>query len=479
MLTRDEWCSHDLVGLADLAATGQVSRREILKTAIREIEDLNPAVNAVVLTRFEEALDALDDGATDRFAGMPYLLKDLHAPVRGMPLANGSVRFKGTVFDFDSTTVARLRAAGFGLLGRTASPEFGLSVATESAAWGITRNPWNPDHGAGGSSGGAGAAVAAGMLPAAHATDSAGSIRIPAAFNGLVGLKPTRGLNAFGPHRGDPNFGLSHEHAVTRSVRDSAAILDITAGPDAGCPYFTARPTTPFETLIATPPDRVKIGFVITRFDGGAVHPDSREAVAKTAVLLADLGHDVTEAGPDFDSNALTDVMIRLLMGSLAGLFVGMPLDGESGLEGFEPITRQAIRFAQDTSLGTHLHRAAQVNAHVRQLARYFERFDVLLTPATNGPAPVHGTLRMDRGDLETFLENLFAISPFTAPFNASGQPAIALPVHQTADGLPIGVQLVGRFAEDALLLGLAAQMETAARWQTVAPGLGERPNRG
>jgi len=470
MLTRDEWRSHDLVGLSELAASGQVSRRDILKTAIREIEDLNPGVNAVVLTRFEEALDALDDAATERFAGMPYLLKDLHAPVRGMPLANGSERFKGTVFDFDSTTVARLRAAGFGLLGRTASPEFGLSVATESAAWGITRNPWNPEHGAGGSSGGAGAAVATGMLPAAHATDSAGSIRIPAAFNGLVGLKPTRGLNAFGPHRGDPNFGLSHEHAVTRSVRDTAAILDVTAGPDAGCPYFTARPTTPFETLIVTPPDALKIGFVTTRFDGRAVHPDSREAVERTARLLADLGHHVTEERPDFDSNALTDLMIRLLMGSLAGLFVGMPLDGESDLDGFEPITRQAIRFAQGTALGTHLHRAAQVNTHVRQLAGYFARFDILLTPATNGPAPVHGALRMDHGDLDAFLDKLFAISPFTAPFNASGQPAIALPVHQTPDGLPVGVQLVGRFAQDTTVLKLAAQLEQASDWQTLAP---------
>ncbi len=470
MLSTEEWRAQDLVGLADLAASGAVSRRDILQTAIREIEALNPSVNAVVLTRFEEALDALDDTASGRFAGMPYLIKDLHAPVRGMPLSNGSVRFKGTVFDFDSTTVARLRAAGFGLLGRTASPEFGLSVATESAAYGITRNPWNPDHGAGGSSGGAGAAVASGMLPAAHATDSAGSIRIPAAFNGLVGLKPTRGLNAFGPHRGDPNNGLSHENAVTRSVRDTAVILDITAGPDAGCPYFTPRPDTPFETLIERPPEALRIGFVTTMFDGGAVHPESRAAVEHTARLLADLGHDVQEERPDFDSAALTDATIRLLMGSLAGLFVGIPMDSDADLHGLEPMTREAIRFSQRTSLGTHLHRAALINQHVRQLARYFDRFDILLTPASNGPAPVHGTLRMDHDDLDGFLDTLFDISPFTAAFNASGQPAMMLPVHQTPEGLPIGVQLVGRFAEDALVLKLAAQMERASNWQTVAP---------
>ena len=470
MLSTTEWRARDLVGLADLAASGAVSRREILQTAIREIEALNPGLNAVILTRFEEALDALDDSATERFAGMPYLIKDLHAPVRGMPLSNGSERFKGTVFDFDSTTVARLRAAGFGLLGRTASPEFGLSVATESAAYGITRNPWNPDHGAGGSSGGAGAAVASGMLPAAHATDSAGSIRIPAAFNGLVGLKPTRGLNAFGPHRGDPNNGLSHENAVTRTVRDTAAILDITAGPDAGCPYFTPRPETPFETLIERSPEGLRIGFVTTRFDGGKVHPESRAAVERTARLLTDLGHDVQEQRPDFDSEALTEAMIRLLMGSLAGLFAGMPMGSDADLHGFEPMTREAIRFSQRTSLGEHLSRAAEINRHVRQLAGYFEQFDILLTPASDGPAPVHGVLRMDHDDLDGFLEKLFEISPFTAAFNASGQPAMVLPVHQTPEGLPIGVQLVGRFAEDALVLRLAAQMERASDWQTLAP---------
>lgn len=471
MLTRDEWVAHDLVGLADLAASGAVSRRAILLTAIREIERLNPAMNAVVLMQSEQALDSLDQVQhAHRFTGMPYLIKDLHAPVKGMPLANGSVRFKGTVYDFDSTTVARLRAAGFGLLGRSASPEFGLSLATESAAWGITRNPWNPDHGAGGSSGGAASAVASGMLPAAHATDSAGSIRIPAAFNGLVGLKPTRALNAFGPHRGDPNFGLSHEHAVTRSVRDTAALLDVTAGPDSGCPYFTAKPDTPFETLLKRPPKRLKIGFITTQFHGAPIHPESKRAVEMTATLLADLGHEVTEAAPDFDSQVLTATMIRLLIGSLAGVFVGAPNGDDAALEGFQQITKEAIRFSQKTTLGEHLQRAAVVNQQVRALARFFDTYDVLLTPSTNGPAPKHGTISMDHSDLDAFLEALFDLSPFSAAFNASGQPAISLPVHQTPKGLPIGVQLVGGFAKDAMILKLAAQLEAASTWHCVAP---------
>ena len=474
MLTRDEWVGHDLVGLADLAASGAVSRREILETAIREIERLNPKLNAVNVLQVERALDAMETASeAPRFAGLPYLIKDLHAPVKGLPLSNGSVRFKGTVFDFDSTTVARLRSSGLAILGRTASPEFGLSLATESEAWGVTRNPWNPERGAGGSSGGAAAAVASGMVPAAHATDSAGSIRIPAAFNGLVGLKPTRALNAFGPHRGDPNFGMSHEHAVSRTVRDTAALLDVTAGPDAGCPYFTAKPDTPFETLVRTPPKRLKIGFVTTQFHGDAVDAQSRQAVEQTASLLENLGHDVVPDMPQFDSRKLTDTMIRLLMGSLAGLFVGTPMGEDTALDGFQEITKQAIRFSQNTTLGDHLQRAAVINQEVRALAQYFERYDVLLTPATNGPAPEHGVLRMDQGELDSFLDRLFSISPFSAAFNASGQPAISLPVHQTPEGLPIGIQLVGRFADDATILQLAAQLETASAWTTLAPDPG------
>ena len=471
MLSRDEWTGHDLIGLSELARSGLVSRREILQTAVREIERLNPALNAVNVMQFEQALAALDDAKdAGRFAGLPFLIKDLHAPVKGLPLSNGSERFKGMVFDFDSTTVSRLRGSGLGILGRTTSPEFGLSLATESEAWGITRNPWNPERGAGGSSGGSATAVASGMLPAAHATDSAGSIRIPAAFNGLVGFKPTRALNAFGPHRGDPNNGMSHEHAISRSVRDTAVLLDITAGPDAGCPYFTPRPDQPFEMLIQNPPERLKIGFVTTQFHGEAVHPESRYAVEATAKLLQDLGHDVSPADPKFDSKLLTDTMIRLLMGSLAGLFVGTPMGEDTELEGFQEITRQAIRFSQQTTLGEHLQRAAVINQQVRALAQYFETYNVLLTPATNGPAPEHGVLRMDHGNLDDFLDRLFTISPFSAAFNASGQPAISLPAHQTPDGMPIGIQLVGGFAQDATLLQLSAQLEAASNWKTLAP---------
>jgi amidase len=474
MLNRDEWLQQDLVGLAALAEAGEISRRDILLSAIAQIEAQNPAINAVVLTQFEEALDALDKTAeTSRFTGMPYLLKDLHAPAKGMALSNGSEMFRGTDMGFDSTTVSRLRAAGFGLLGRTASPEFGLTITTESKAWGKTRNPWNTDLSAGGSSGGAAAAVSSGMLPAAHATDSAGSIRIPAAYNGLVGLKPTRGVNAIGPHRGDPNFGMSHEHAVTRTVRDCAALLDVTAGPDQGCPYFTATPEGGFEALLKRAPGKLRIGFLTDRFDGKAIHSASAEAVSLTAKKLSDLGHIVEEARPDFNFAELTSQAFRLLVGSLAGFF---PPEFAAGpMEGFEPMTQRTMRYAAGVSLHQYLARYAAVNIEVRKMSAFFDRYDILLTAATNGPAHALGLTSLDQElEFDPFVELLLDLSPFSVPFNASGQPAMTLPVHQTAEGLPIGVQIVGGFGQDGRVMQLAAQLEAISEWRTVAPSSAE-----
>jgi amidase len=459
-----------MVGLAELVAKREIAPVELVETAIREIEGLNPKVNAVVVTQFEAALDDLSGATvTQRFTGMPYLLKDLHAPAKGLPLSNGSERFVGTDMGFDSTTVSRLKAAGLAILGRTASPEFGLTITTESRAWGVTRNPWDTELSAGGSSGGAAAAVASGMIPAAHATDSAGSIRIPAAYNGLIGLKPTRGVNALGPHRGDPNFGMSHEHAVTRSVRDCAALLDMTSGPDTGCPYFTMAPDGGYESMLNKPLQRLRIGFLTDRFDGKPIQEDSAAAVAATAKLLDELGHNVEEARPDFDFDQMTSQAFRLLVGSLAGFFPPEFADGP--MEGFEPMTRATMRYALGVSLHDHLARAAVVNAQVRKLSGFFEDFDVLLTATTNGPAHPLGLAKLDQDmEFDAFVDLLLEFSPFSVPFNASGQPAISLPVHQTKDGLPIGVQLVGRFGQDGRLLQLASQLEEASDWHSVAP---------
>jgi amidase len=464
MLSRQEYQSYDLIGLSQLVAKGELSPVETVEIAIREIEAINPAINAVVVRQFEIALGELKHRKDKpRFIGMPYLAKDLHAPVKGLPLANGSRLLKDQVFDFDSTTFSRIRSAGFSILGRTNSPEFGLSVSTEPAFWGPTRNPHDTQYSAGGSSGGAAAAVASGMLPAAHATDSGGSIRIPAARCGLVGLKPTRGLNAFGPHRGDPVLGISHEHAVTKTVRDCAAILDITAGPDCGAPYFTQKPAEPFEELIKTPPGKLKIGFTTDSFISTRVDEECRDAVLKTAKMLEALGHHVEEKSPVFDAMAMTDTMIRVLMGSLAGVFQMIEAKlGRAIIEGeIEPMSMSVLEFAKNTSLADHLNRGVVLNTETRALAAYFDDYDILLTPMLADPALKLGVLETSHRNLDLFLDQLFAISPFAAPFNVTGQPAMNMPLHLSRSGMPIGVQLVGRFAEDAPILKLAQTLET------------------
>lgn len=475
-LSTADYEAEDATGLAALVQSGQVSAREVAETAIARIEALNPLVNAVTLKAYDSALAELD-ARPDRpaFHGVPYLIKDLHAPVKGLPLTNGSNLFQNPPAPFDSTLVARLRAAGFVILGRTNSPEFGLSASTEPHRYGATRNPWNLERIAGGSSGGAGAAVASGMLPAAHATDSAGSIRIPAACNGLVGLKPTRGLNPFGPHRGDAAHGISHENAVTRSVRDTAAILDVTAGADVGAPYFSAPPAGGFVAAIARPPRRLRIGFWQKDFLDGAVDAECSEAVRNAAALLESLGHGVEEARPDFDWQLMVDSMMNVLTSGL-GPMLGM-VERQRGTPigpgDLEPLTLAVLERARGASLEFYLTSLMRMQLEVRRMAAFFESYDVLVTPSLTAPPPPLGCLPTDDADIDGFMAKLFKLCPFTAPFNASGQPAMSLPLHWSADGLPVGVQLVGRYGDDATLLQLAAQIEQAAPWACRRPTLG------
>lgn len=478
VMTNAEYEAHDATGLAELVRSGQVTPRELAETAIARIEELNPEINAVILTAYHAALHELD-ARTDRpaFLGVPYLVKDLHAPVRGMALSNGSNLLKGSPAPIDSTLIARLRAAGFVLLGRTNSPEFGLSASTEPHAYGATRNPWNPDHIAGGSSGGAAAAVASGMLPAAHATDSAGSIRIPASCNGLVGLKPTRGLNPYGPHRGDAAHGISHENAVSRTVRDTAAILDITAGPDVGAPYFSAPPEGGFVAAIARPPRRLRVGFWPRTFQDTPVHETCAEGVLQAAGLLEALGHGVEEAKPDFDWKLMVDSMMTVMMTGL-GPMLGM-LERQRGRpiarEDLEPLTHAVLARAQKAGLDVYLLSLTRMQLEVRRMAAFFETYDVLVTPTMTTPPPRLGCLPTDNDDVDGFLDKLFGLCPFTAPFNASGQPAISLPLHWSDNGLPVGVQFVSRYGQDATLLQLAAELEQASFANARRPSMNGR----
>lgn len=473
-MTFDEYRSFDAIGLADLIRKRDVSRGEVMTAALARLQAVNPIVNAVsyLHQRAIEA-DVPADAHDGPFAGVPYLIKDLHAPVKDMPLTHGCRLFSGQVHDYDAETVARLRRAGFVIIGRSNSPELGLNVTTEPALNGPTRNPWHLAHIAGGSSGGAGAAVASGILPATHATDSAGSIRIPASCNGLVGLKPTRALLAYGPHRGDAAHGISHEHAVTRSVRDCAAILDATAGPDVGAPYFTQRPTEPYLDSICRAPGALRIGFMVNDFSGQPVHAECRAAVEAAAQLLAGLGHHVQAAAPAFDYEDLFQAVMTIMMTGLA-TNVGIreqQLGRSARPDELERVTHAAVTHGRSIPGTVYAAQFGRINTQVRRIGQFFEQVDILLTPTIAAPPPRLGTLHTDTDDLDAFMQRVFGLAPFTTPFNATGQPAISLPLHWSADGLPVGVQLVARFGADAQLLALARQLEQAAPWfDRVAP---------
>ncbi len=467
-MTFDEYRSFDALGLAALIRKGELSRADVIAAALERLHVVNPRVNAVCYLH-QPALQADADpaGQDGPFAGVPYLIKDLHAPVKDMPLTHGSRLFAGQVHDFDAETVARLRRAGFVIIGRSNAPEFGMNVSTEPLLHGPTRNPWNLDHIAGGSSGGAGAAVASGMLPAAHATDSGGSIRIPASCNGLVGLKPTRALLAYGPHRGDAAHGISHEHAVTRSVRDCAAILDATAGPDVGAPYFTQRPQQSFLDSISRPPGALRIACMLDDFTGQPVHAECRAAVEHAAQLLASLGHQVELAKPAFDYDSLFQAVMTIMLTGLAAN-VGareQQLGRAARADELETVTHAAVAHGRTVSGTQYAGQFALINREVRRIGQFFEQHDILLTPCMAAPPPLLGTLRTDTDDLDAFTRRTFGLAPFTTPFNATGQPAVSLPLHWSAAGLPIGVQLVARFGADTQLLALAAQIEQATPW--------------
>ena len=472
-LSFEQYRSFDAVGLAEAIRCKDLHPREVLDAALDRLRAVNPQVNAITYLDESAVADARQMPAAGPLGGVPYFIKDLHAPVLGMPLTHGSRLFATQQMDFDSETVVRLRKSGVRILGRTASAELGMSPSTETALTGATRNPWDLTRTAGGSSGGAGAAVAAGILPATHATDSGGSIRIPAACNGLVGLKPTRGLLPTGPHRGDASHGLSHEHAVTRSVRDCAALLDATAGPDAGAPYFTQKPAQDYLKLIERPPRRLKIAYTTQTYRNQPVHPECEAAVLETVRHLEALGHHVEPGVPGFDVSALGAATgVLLLTGLAAQVRAREAILGRAAREDeLEPVTWEAVRRAQSISGMDYASQFHVINHEVRRIGKFFQSVDVLITPTLASPPVPLGTLSTQTLSLEEFRLAASAFSSFTGIFNATGQPAISLPLHWTPEGLPVGVQFAGKFGEDATLLQLAAEIERSRPWfHRVAP---------
>jgi amidase len=491
-----EYDQNDGLGLAELVCNRQVSAREVVEEAIARIEALNPRLNAVVLKMYDRARAEVARGLPDGpFHAVPFLLKDLLSMVAGVPTSCGTRLLKDLPAPRDSEIVRRYRASGVVMLGKTNAPELGIVPVTEPALFGPCRNPWDLSLTPGGSSGGSAAAVAARLVPLAGGGDGGGSIRIPASCCGLFGLKVSRGRTPTGPDFGEVWHGFAFEHVVTRSVRDSAAMLDAIQGADVGAPYAAPQRERPFLEEVTTEPGRLRIAFTARPFLGRRVHDDCVAGLNAAAALLEQLGHRVEEAAPDVDRDGFAVAFLTVLMGEaradiewVANLVGTKPRAGD-----FEPETYALGLLGRSMSAGEYAAAARRLQMASRGIARFFERYDVLLTPTLASPPLPIGALqpsaaeravlktagRMNAGWLLKALgvvgpmaERTFDWVPYTPVFNVTGQPAMSVPLHWNADGLPIGMHFAARFGEEGLLFRLAGQLERAAPWGDRRPPL-------
>lgn len=477
-----EYRSYDAMGLAELIATNQVQPQEVMETAIRQIERLNPALNAVVHTTYDRAAQILEASLPDSpLAGVPFLLKDLGQFWEGVPTSSGSRALLGFMPMFTSTLTSRYLAGGLVILGKTSTPEFGMASVTEPAVHGITNNPWDPEITAGGSSGGSASAVAAGIAPAAHASDGGGSIRIPSSACGLVGLKPTRGRNPVGPVVGEGWYGLAASHVVTRTVRDSAALLDLTHGPEPGDPYAATPPEGTFLEAVRASPRRLRIGVVEDAVTGDVtLAPDCREAVRQTASLLEGLGHVVEPVSTGIGPGPGRRAMLVLSSVDTAWMVETFHIDHTL----LEPANQVVVRAGKEISATEFAANLFLVRSYGRLIGQIMERHDVLVTSTLGTPPWPHRILQPDaeqQNRITALLEGRNRESAFelvedvairnmnripnTWLFNMTGQPAMSLPLHRTAIGHPVGVQLVGRLGREEDLFNVAAQLEEARPW--------------
>lgn len=461
----------DATAQAELVKNKEVTAQELVESAITRIEKLNPTLNAVITPMYDIARQAAKGPIPDGpFSGVPFLLKDLGALYSGVETALGTSILKGLFIpDHDSELTKRHKKAGLIILGKTNTPEFGILPTTEPVAFGPTRNPWDTNKTTGGSSGGSSAAVASGMVPMAHANDGGGSIRIPASCCGLFGLKPTRARNPLGPDFGDMISGLVCEHAVTRSVRDSAALLDATAGPDIGDPYWAPPQKRPYLEEIAQKPKKLRIGFSTDIVIGGQAHQDCIQAVKETAALLESMGHHVEEAAPQVpgEPGALEKSFTVLwTSGIAANIDVIAALGGITPTaDMFEPLTFALYELGQKCSASDYLQALTTLQGVSREIAKAFIDYDVLLTPVLAKPPVPIGTFDApENNPMEPWIK-VVEFAPYTAIFNATGQPAMSVPLFWNKEGLPIGSHFVGRFGDEATLFSLAAQLEQAQPW--------------
>ena len=469
----------DALGLGQLVKQGQVKPVELVDSVIDAIERTNGDLNAVITPMFEMAREAARAASVDEsapFAGVPFLLKDIRAAYNGVPTSDGCRLLRDLPKTYDSEIVRRHRNAGLICVGKTNTPEFGLTATTEPHAFGPTKNPWNLDCTPGGSSGGGAAAVSARILPMAHASDGGGSIRIPAACCGLFGLKPTRGRNPLGPDAGDVMNGLVVEHALTISVRDSAALLDATAGPDIGDPYCAPQVESSFSEAVQQEPGKLRVALSTESPFGVPVHADCIEAVESAGRLLEELGHAVELDVPEYDDRAFRTAFTAVWFSNLAASLAQLKAEFGRDLTAadVEPITLELGNRGSETTAAEYVAAVAGLQMVGRQVARFFQRYDIWLTPVLSAPPPSLGYLHPgpSEADLRPYSRRVREWVPYTQLANATGQPAASIPLHWTADGLPVGVQVMARFGDECTLLRLAAQLEEARPWRDKRPPL-------
>jgi len=457
-----EYDSYDALGLAELVRQGKVTSTELLEEAISRTEKMNGQINAVVHKHYDEAKAAIEAGLPEGpFTGVPFLLKDLHLLLDGTKTTFGSELFRDYVADHDSTLVSRYKQSGLVTFGKTNSPELGLMPVTEPRFYGATRNPWNLARTPGGSSGGASAAVAAGIVPMANASDGGGSIRIPASCTGLVGLKPTRGRTPMGPDRGEGWAGQSISHVVSRSVRDSAAVLDATTGPEPGSPYEAPHFEGSFLGQVSRDPGRLRIALCKNKMGTGNFSAEVAQAVEEVGGVLTDLGHHVDYAEPAYDREAASHAVLNIIAANalLAVKMRAEVLGREPTDQDIEPSTRFLMEMAAGLSADDYVRATLTNHQTGRALAKFHEQYDMIVAPTlSREPVPI-GFMDGNADGISDFMAD-------TALFNQTGQPAISLPLCWSDSQLPIGIMFVAAFGNDALLLRIAGQLEQARPWK-------------
>lgn len=482
----DEYMSLDATRLAGLVGKGEVNPTELLALARERADQVNPLINAIVAPVDAADARAADPKLSGPFVGVPFLIKDLVQEYKGVPTSLGSRVYAGYVPTEHALLVQRFLDAGLVIFGRTNTPEFGIKNVTEPECWGPARNPWNTAHTPGGSSGGSAAAVAAGIVPAAGGGDGGGSIRTPAACNGIVGLKPSRGLAPYGPQTGELVFGLATQGVLSRTVRDTAGLMDAIAGRSPVAEYDGPVPDVPFRAQIEREPGTLRIGFTAKSAIAGTPDPEAVAAVESAAALLASLGHQVEEVEPPYDEWALTRDFLTIWFANFAFTVAqAKQLTGARDKD-FEADTLAVAELGRAAGVVRLQHALANRNEYVRSLAGFHDRFDYFLTPtlarpplrvgATATSKALQTTARLLRhvrggkllqltGMMDEVISESIGWAPYTAVANMTGRPAVSLPLHWTASGLPLGVQLLGRLGADGGLLCVAAQLERAEPW--------------